>query len=356
MKQRRIIAVDVGNSSTKFGLFETCDSTMPVAFWIDDPCHLDKHSTLLLHNNAVSLRSGHATTEYQSKSEDKYEPDRECECECLTRSKRQPFQNHWVISSVHPTRLENTVARITQHYPDDSVVLLKHDDIPFKSNVFSREKLGIDRLIAAYAGWKWVKTTLPEFSQRPVLVADFGTAITIDLVSPNGCFEGGAIYPGFGLSAQSLQKGTAQLPEIDLDSLGLLSYPGRNTESAIGVAILWSVVGLIRQIAEQVEVDYKTGVESDELLSSEFATHFSTESSNVSSTGRATRFSTQSTNDFSTEKTKGASPVLILTGGGAATVFPLLKPYFPENQLHFLPHLLLSGIALTQKKKWDADS
>lgn len=300
MKRKRIIAVDVGNSSAKFGLFESCNDITPVAVWVDDPRHLDKHDECFLPINAMT------------------------ECERPTRAK-QPFQNHWIISSVSPLRLEKVLAPMRQHYPDDSVVILKQDDILLKSNVFSREKLGIDRLIAAYAGWKWVQSSLTECSQQPILVADFGTAITIDLVSPQGCFEGGAIYPSFALSSQSLQEGTAQLPEIDLDSLGLLQYPGRNTESAIGVALLWGVVGLIRQIAEQVEEDDKTSTESAVLHSREGA--------HVSSMGR----------------TKGPPPVVILTGGGAATVFPFLKPYFPENRLHYLPHLVLTGIALTRQ-------
>jgi type III pantothenate kinase len=69
-------------------------------------------------------------------------------------------------------------------------------------------QLGCDRFAAAIAA----RALFPD---QELLVATCGTATTIDVVSADGCFEGGMILPGFGTMATSLALNTAQLPRID---------------------------------------------------------------------------------------------------------------------------------------------
>ena len=67
-------------------------------------------------------------------------------------------------------------------------------------------KVGTDRVVAAAAAYAVVEDA--------VVVADFGTAVTIDLVDEHGVFQGGVIFPGFELSTMALNEHTAQLPKV----------------------------------------------------------------------------------------------------------------------------------------------
>jgi len=71
-------------------------------------------------------------------------------------------------------------------------------------------QLGCDRFAAAIAGHALEP-------KRAIIVANCGTATTIDAVTPDGVFLGGMILPGLGLMANSLARNTAQLPQIAQD-------------------------------------------------------------------------------------------------------------------------------------------
>jgi type III pantothenate kinase len=71
-------------------------------------------------------------------------------------------------------------------------------------------QLGCDRFAAAIAGHALEPG-------RAIIVANCGTATTIDAVTPDGVFLGGMILPGLGLMANSLARNTAQLPQIAQD-------------------------------------------------------------------------------------------------------------------------------------------
>ena len=87
-----------------------------------------------------------------------------------------------------------------------------------------------------------------------VVVADFGTAVTIDLVDAHGIFQGGVICPGFEISAQTLKDHTAQLPKVTVHRP---SGPyGKNTADAINCGLYYSIIGaleeIVRRYAEEV--------------------------------------------------------------------------------------------------------
>ncbi|MFI3332928.1 MAG: type III pantothenate kinase [Rikenellaceae bacterium] len=76
--------------------------------------------------------------------------------------------------------------------------------VPLQVN-YSRSKLGCDRLAAAVGAYA-------AYGGEELMVVDFGTAITIDFISADGCFEGGFISPGVGARLRSLHDYTATLP------------------------------------------------------------------------------------------------------------------------------------------------
>ena len=82
----------------------------------------------------------------------------------------------------------------------------------------------------------------------PVIVADFGTALTFDVVNKNGDYIGGVIAPGLPLMTDYLHERTAQLPNIKLD--GIFPEWGNSTENAMRIGAKMGHRGMVREIAE----------------------------------------------------------------------------------------------------------
>jgi type III pantothenate kinase len=104
------------------------------------------------------------------------------------------------------------------------------------------ETLGIDRWLAVVAAY-----------QRylgPVLVVDAGSAITIDLIGPQGVHLGGYISPGLRLMREALWQGTAKVQVDRVESLNML-VPGTCTQDAVNRGCLLAVVATIEKLASQ---------------------------------------------------------------------------------------------------------
>lgn len=107
------------------------------------------------------------------------------------------------------------------------------------------EQVGADRLVNALAAYTLVRNS--------VLVIDCGTATTCCYVDKEGCYQGGAIFPGLGLSTQALHDHTAKIPLISITPR--TSLFGKNTEEAVQSGIFHSHVftlnGFIARCREQ---------------------------------------------------------------------------------------------------------
>ncbi len=151
-----------------------------------------------------------------------------------------------VVSSVKDEWTE-LVADICKENLGEKIKIIGKDiPLPIDTAVDDSMQVGTDRLVAAAAAFAVVEDA--------VVVADFGTAVTIDLVDENGVFVGGIIAPGFELSAKALAEGTAKLPEIKIEK-PKSSY-GANTTEAINCGLYYSAVGLLetvtRRYAEEI--------------------------------------------------------------------------------------------------------
>ncbi len=118
--------------------------------------------------------------------------------------------------------------------------------LPIEMGVDETEKVGTDRVVSAAAAFAVVEDA--------VMVADFGTAVTVDLVDEQGVFLGGVIYPGFAMSAKGLREGTAQLPDVRITRPR--SVIGANTNEAINAGVYYGAIGMLetvsRLFAEQI--------------------------------------------------------------------------------------------------------
>lgn len=195
------------------------------------------------------------------------------------------------------------IARILNDWPasilPDPLEVLNTDAFPLKISVDEPRKVGIDRLFNAVAA-----NRLRTASQAAIIV-DTGTATTVDVVTPDGSFAGGAILPGFELSAKSLHDYTALLPLIPVQDLRQ-NEPvvlGKNTTDAIRSGLFWGQLGAVRELI------------------------------------------TQHTQQLLSDSTTGELPLVLLTGGGSA----LLAPHL-DDSVYFEPLLSLQGLALVAQQ------
>jgi type III pantothenate kinase len=151
-----------------------------------------------------------------------------------------------VISSVKPVWTELVTEIIKDNLGEKVYIIGKDIPLPMSLWVDEPDKVGTDRVVAAAAAYAVVEDA--------VVVADLGTAVTIDLVDQNGVFLGGVICPGFEISAKALNENTAQLPYIKV-TRPETPY-GKNTTDAINCGLYYSIIGaleeVIRRYAEKI--------------------------------------------------------------------------------------------------------
>ncbi len=106
--------------------------------------------------------------------------------------------------------------------------------------------VGADRLVNALSAHK--------LAPNGAIIADFGTATTIDAVSPDGTYLGGAIAPGIGISSDALFRAAARLPRVELKA------PSRtlalNTGESIQAGLVFGYAGLTRELLERARADF----------------------------------------------------------------------------------------------------
>ncbi|WP_417523836.1 type III pantothenate kinase [Marinovum sp.] len=87
-----------------------------------------------------------------------------------------------------------------------------------------------------------------------LIVVDFGTATTFDVVAEDGAYVGGVIAPGVNLSLEALHMGAAALPHVDISQPEKVI--GTNTVQCIQSGVFWGYVGLVTGITERIRAEY----------------------------------------------------------------------------------------------------
>jgi type III pantothenate kinase len=155
-------------------------------------------------------------------------------------SKEKKRDGVFAASSVKPAWTQKVQEIVKEQFGEKLLVVGK--DIPFPMDL-SAEKtykstIGADRVVAAAAAYAVVEDA--------VVVAQIGTAVTIDLVDERGIFLGGIIVPGFEASAQAMKDSTAQLPKITVSKPK--GVYGTNTEDAINCGLYFSAIATLQEI------------------------------------------------------------------------------------------------------------
>ena len=127
------------------------------------------------------------------------------------------------------TVAEGVLACASGTLPDtvyDIPLLTAETPLPIRLDYKTPQTLGPDRIAAACGAWSLHKG-------EACLVIDAGTCITVDFLSADGVYHGGAIMPGLDMSLNAMHDRTARLPLVSLDGVDRAPALGRSTEECI---------------------------------------------------------------------------------------------------------------------------
>jgi type III pantothenate kinase len=119
-------------------------------------------------------------------------------------------------------------------------------DLGISVNTDRPQSVGADRLVntvAAHATYK-----------GPLIVVDFGTATTFDIVGANGDYEGGVIAPGANVSAEALHQAAAMLPRVAVQRTQAVI--GKDTVPAMQSGLYWGYLGLIEGLVARIKEEF----------------------------------------------------------------------------------------------------
>ena len=151
-----------------------------------------------------------------------------------------------VIGTVVPAALYNLRRLCRDWFACEPLITRAILDWGFQIKVDRPGEVGADRLLNALASHHHYK--------GPLIVIDFGTATTFDVVDKDGSYLGGVIAPGINLSIEALHQAAARLPRIGIGRPQAVI--GRDTVSAMQSGVFWGYVGLIEGIVGRIRTEY----------------------------------------------------------------------------------------------------
>jgi len=202
-----LLAIDIGNTNIVIGVFE--DERLRATWRLGTDVHKleDEYASVFL--NLLSLK-GLAFADI----------------DCA------------IISSSVPPLVTVFEGLCQRYFEVSPMVVGPGTKTGVRISIDNPREVGADRVVNAAAGHR--------LYGGPLIVIDFGTATTLDAVSEEGDYLGGAIAPGIGISAEALFEHAAKLPRVEL--VRPQKAIGRNSVSAMQSGIIFGYVGLIEGI------------------------------------------------------------------------------------------------------------
>lgn len=219
-----LVAVDLGNSRLKFGLFEGAIA----------PTGLPTPTRLLELGN------------------EEWDGAR-----VLSWLPPKLHQLRWYIGSVNRESQAVVLRWIIEQQlagtiPAGTAQTLDQNDLGMTLRVDHPERVGIDRLLGA------IGANALRPPKSPAITIHLGSALTVNMIAADGAFCGGAILPGIGMSARALHDFTDLLPLVPMREL---SDPpeaiGTSTVSAMRSGLYWGAVGAMRELLAQISKGLK---------------------------------------------------------------------------------------------------
>ncbi len=163
----------------------------------------------------------------------------------LSGLKREEI-NAAVIGTVVPAALYHQRRLCRDWFEVEPLVAQSHLDWGFEIKIDNPAEVGADRLLNTLAGHRGYG--------GPMMVIDFGTATTFDVVDEDGAYLGGVIAPGINLSLEALHRAAARLPRIGIGRPQAVI--GRSTVPAMQSGIYWGYVAMIEGLAARIQGEF----------------------------------------------------------------------------------------------------
>jgi type III pantothenate kinase len=218
-----LLAIDVGNTNTVLGLYRLATPSEPAVLLAD--WRITTHRSLTVDELGVIFRDLFAL-----------------------RSLDAAQVKGVVISSVVPP-LDSTLRRAAELYFKVKPIFVEpgiRTGLPILTD--NPSEVGADRIVNCVAALELFKSASQPAT--PIIVVDFGTATTFDVVSPKGEYLGGAIAPGLGISADALFSRAARLPRVDIRKP--VKIVGTNTVDHLQIGLYYGYIGLVDGILERM--------------------------------------------------------------------------------------------------------
>ena len=152
-----------------------------------------------------------------------------------------------VISSTVPRVVFNLRVLSDKYFGTRPLVVGRADcRLPISVRVDNGTAVGPDRLVNTVSGF--------DLFGGDLIIVDFGTATTFDVVDADGAYIGGSIAPGVNLSLEALHQAAAALPHVDI-TIPQFAI-GTNTVACMQSGIFWGYVGLVREICDRIKAEH----------------------------------------------------------------------------------------------------
>ncbi|SFG06369.1 type III pantothenate kinase [Lachnospiraceae bacterium C7] len=215
-----VLTIDVGNTNITVGVFDRDEDKMEATFRITTkmPRTSDEYAMVLstlLEKNNISVHEIHDA----------------------------------IICSVVPKVMHSLEGALIKYFDIQPIVVGAGIKTGIRIATTNPQQVGADRIVDAVAAY--------EIYGGPVLVLDFGTATTYDLVDGNGTFLCAVTAPGLRISAQALWEEAAKLPEIEIKLPDTIM--AKDTVASMQAGLVYGQIGqteyIIKKIKEQAGID-----------------------------------------------------------------------------------------------------
>ena len=153
-----------------------------------------------------------------------------------------------IIASVVPKVMHALTGAVKRYLKTEPLIVGNGIRTGIKITSENPKEIGPDRIVDVVAAY--------EKYGGPVLVLDFGTATTYDLVTEDGCFGVGITAPGIRISAKALWEDTARLPEVEIKKPA--SILARETISSMQAGLVYGQIGqteyIVRRMVEEADL------------------------------------------------------------------------------------------------------
>jgi type III pantothenate kinase len=209
-----LLVIDVGNSNIVLGVYRDAELVCDWRIATDKDRTVDEYAMLM--NNLFGL----ARMEFDQLSA-------------------------VMISCVVPPMLASLEALCRKYFKLTPLVVGPGIKTGMAIQYDNPKEVGADRIVNAVAAFeKW---------GCAMIIVDFGTATTFDVISQNGDYQGGAIAPGVGISAEALFARASKLPRVEFARPP--QVVAKNTVNSMQAGLFYGYVGLVEGIVTRIRAE-----------------------------------------------------------------------------------------------------